>query len=141
MASTSRHLREWGFFVIEVRTDDTFPVTGVTDSAVLMSVAGKLRGSRARLLGERLGELADAGVTRVILDLRTLTSIDSLGTFALEEGLDRGLRVHLVVRPSFQFDRFFASRSLSRRGLRVHRDLDDALAKVRQIMDSGVCMV
>jgi hypothetical protein len=127
--------------VIEVRKDEHFPVTGVTDSAVLLSVSGKLRGSRARLLGERLGELADAHATRVILDLRTLTSIDSLGAFALEEGLDRGLRVHLVVRPSFQFDRFFSSRSLSRRGLRVHRSLDEAIVKVRQIMDSGICLV
>jgi hypothetical protein len=46
-----------------------------------------------------------------------------------------------VVRPAFHFDRFFNSRSLMRRGLRVHRDLDEALRKVRQIMDSGICMV
>lgn len=127
--------------MIAIPNDDTFPVSGVADNAVLLCVSGKLRGSRARLLGERLGTLADSGAARVILDLRTLTSIDSLGTFALEEGLDRGLRIHLVVRPSFQFDRFFSSRSLVRRGLRVHRDLDDALAKVRQIVDSGICLV
>lgn len=118
--------------------EDDITVTTITERAALMSVAGKLRGSRARLLGERLGELADEGIARVVLDLRTLTSIDSLGTFALEEGLDRGLRIHLVVRPSFEFDEFFASRSLGRRGLRVHRSIDEAVARVRQIMDSQV---
>jgi len=122
-------------------SDESFPVTRVADGAVLLAIGGKLRGSRARQLGERLGELSEKGISRVILDLRTLTSVDSLGTFALEEGLERGLRLHLVVRPAFQFDGFFAARSLHRRGLRVHRDLDEALSKVRQIVDSGVCLV
>ena len=130
-----------GVEVIDIPDDVSFPAMSVAESAVLVSVSGKLRGSRARQLGERLSQLAEAGAVRVVLDLRTLTSIDSLGTFALEEGLDRGLRVHVVVRPSFQFDRFFSSRSLVRRGLRVHRDLDEALAKVRQIMDSGILLV
>lgn len=115
-----------------------FPMTRVHERAALLLVGGKLRGSRARSLGERLADLADAGLARVVLDLRTLTSIDSLGTFALEEGLDRGLRLHLVVRASFEFDEFFASRSLGRRGLRVHRSLDEALGRVRQVMDSQV---
>ena len=127
--------------VMDIPIDDTFPASGIADNAVLLTVTGKLRGSRARQLGERLHALADVGLRRVVLDLRTLTSIDSLGTFALEEGLSCGLRIHLVVRPAFQFDRFFNSRSLMRRGLRVHRDLDEALAKVRQIMDSGICLV
>ncbi len=118
--------------------DDDLPVSVISDRAVLLTVQGKLRGSRARQLGERLADLADEGYARVVLDLRTLTSIDSLGTFALEEGLDRGVRIHLVVRPSFVFDEFFASRSLGRRGLRVHRSLDEAIARVRQIMDSTV---
>lgn len=118
--------------------DDEFPISVISERAVLLTVEGKLRGSRARQLGERLAALADEGYARIVLDLRTLTSIDSLGTFALEEGLDRGVRIHLVVRPSFEFDEFFASRSLGRRGLRVHRSLDDALARVRQIMDSAV---
>lgn len=122
----------------ESSDQDDFELSSITDRAVLLSVAGKLRGSRARQLGERLGSLADEGCARVVLDLRTLTSIDSLGTFALEEGLDRGLRIHLVVRPSFEFDDFFASRSLGRRGLRVHRSLDEAIQRVRQVMDSTV---
>ncbi len=111
-------------------------VAPITDRAVLLSLDGKLQGRRARLLGERLGGLADEGIARVVLDLRSMTSIDSLGVFALEEGLNRGLRVHIVVRPSFVFDDFFASRSLGRRGLRVHRTLDEAIARVRQLLDT-----
>jgi len=119
-------------------SDDDFPITTIAERAALLSVEGKLRGSRARQLGDRLAALANDGTARVVLDFRTLTSIDSLGTFALEEGLDRGLRIHLVVRPSFEFDEFFASRSLGRRGLRVHRSLEDALNRVRRVMDSTV---
>jgi hypothetical protein len=118
--------------------DDEFPIATITERAALLTVDGKLRGSRARSLGERLGALADEGLARVVLDFRTLTSIDSLGTFALEEGLDRGLRIHVVIRASFEFDEFFASRSLGRRGLRIHRSLDEALARVRGVMDSTV---
>jgi hypothetical protein len=119
-------------------SDDDFPVTTIAERAALLSVDGKLRGSRARQLGDRLTALANEGTARVVLDFRALTSIDSLGTFALEEGLDLGLRIHLVVRPSFEFDEFFASRSLGRRGLRVHRSLEDALNRVRRVMDSTI---
>lgn len=125
---------------LEFASDD-FAARTIADHSKLITVTGKLRGSRARQLGERLADLADEGVTRVILDLRTLTSLDSLGTFALEEGLGKGLRLHLVVRPAFQFDGFFASRSLMRRGLRLHGSLDEALSRVRQIVDSGMALV
>lgn len=117
-------------------SNDTFPATSVADHTVLVTVNGKVRGRRARQLGDRLTDLAEEGVTRVVLDLSAITSLDSLGTFALEEGLDRGLRLHLVVRRSFSFDGFFNSRSLRRRGLKIHASLDEALAAVRQIMDS-----
>jgi len=92
-----------------------FPATSVADHSVMIPVSGKLRGRSARQLGGRLEDLADDGVTRVILDFRSLTCMDSLGTFALEAGLDRGLQLHLVVKPNFSFDGFFTSRSLNRR--------------------------
>ncbi len=134
---------------------ESFPSSTVAERAVLVAVSGKVRGSRARLLGERLHALADEGVRRVILDFSTLVSIDSLGTLALEDGLDRGLRLHLVVRPGFVSDPSFdvlvraKARPLSsrlpdpvrerrRRAVRVHRSLDEALARVRQILDSTV---
>lgn len=112
--------------------------SGHGSGAVLLTATGKLRGSRARALGDQLDELADGGVARVVLDLTALTSLDSLAAFAIERALERGLRVHLVVRPSFQLDQFFAARSLGRRGLRAHHTLEDALARVRQISDSTV---
>lgn len=110
----------------------------IGSGAVLLTATGKLRGSRARALGDQLDELADGGVARVVLDLTALTSLDSLASFAIERALERGLRVHLVVRPSFQLDQFFAARSLGRRGLRAHHTLEDALARVRQVSDSTV---
>ncbi|MEZ6184778.1 MAG: STAS domain-containing protein [Planctomycetota bacterium] len=117
---------------------NAFPVVSLAANAARVTVSGKLRGRHARQLGSELLRLADEGITRVVLDLRELTSIDSLGTYALEEGLDHGVRIHLVVPPTFRFDRFFSSRALNRRGLRVHRTLEQAVAAVRDIVDSGV---
>lgn len=126
---------EWGS---SSSTGEPIIVKQLGGSAVLLTATGKLRGSRARALGDQLDELADSGVARVVLDLTALTSLDSLASFAIERALERGLRVHLVVRPSFQLDQFFAARSLGRRGLRAHHALEDALARVRQISDSTV---
>lgn len=118
--------------------ENLFPVVALAPNAARVTVSGKLRGRQARQLGAELLRLADEGVSRVVIDLRELTSIDSLGTYALEEGLDHGVRIHLVVPPTFRFDRFFSSRALSRRGLRVHRTLEQAVVAVRDIVDSGV---
>lgn len=115
-----------------------FPVVALAANAARITVSGKLRGRHARQLGSELLRLADEGIIRVVLDLRELTSIDSLGTYALEEGLDHGVRIHLVVPPTFRFDRFFSSRALNRRGLRVHRTLEQAVAAVRDVVDSGI---
>lgn len=132
-----------GFGLLGVATviDGRFTTTKVASRAALVSVGGKLRGSRARQLGDQLADLSDAGNARVVLDMRQLVSIDSLGTYALEEAINNGLRLHLVVRPGFEFDGFFASRSLQRRGLKLHRKLDEALACVRQIQNSGFSLV
>jgi hypothetical protein len=119
---------------------DSFDVVPVADRVVQITVVGKLRGSRARHLGEDLVGLVDDGVHRLVLDLRDTASLDSLGTLALEGALERGLRIHLVVKRSFTFDGYFASRSLQRRGLRIHHDLDDALRTVRDIAGSGLVL-
>lgn len=57
---------------------------------------GKLRGSRAKALGQQLERLLDAGVQRLILDLREVHSLDSLGTWAISNCLDRGAEVVTV---------------------------------------------
>ena len=118
-----------------------FPIRSLAGSAgrqcSLLTVNGKLRGRRARQLGNALEDLADEGVQRVVLDLRAVGSLDSLAAFSLETGLDRGLRIYLVVQPGFGFDGFFRGRNLLRR-CSVHHDLEQAIATVRQIVDSGV---
>lgn len=119
---------------------EMFPATFVADHSMLITVSGKLRGRAARQLGDRLEDLADDGVTRVILDFQSLTYMDSLGTFSLESGLDRGLQLHLVVKTGFSFDGFFTSRSLNRRGLRIHHTLEEATLAVRKLMDSGMAL-
>lgn len=120
-----------------------FSRTPISEGAALISIHAKLRGSVARELEGVLRDLAQEGVSRVVLDCRTQGSIDSVGTFALEKGLDSGLRLHLVVSPMFDFDTFFRAKSLTRRGLRVHTngDLDEAVAQVRGIVESGFALV
>jgi hypothetical protein len=107
---------------------------------VQVTVSGKLRGSMARQLGEFLEQLGADGARRVVLDLTALTSLDSVATMALEEALGHGVKLHLVVRPAFEFDPFFRARSLGRRGLRVHHSLEEAVARARQIVDSGMVL-
>jgi len=119
----------------------SLPTTQIAPGAVLVTVNGKLRGSRARQLGDHLTDLALEGRARVVLDLRAITFLDSLATIALEEGIDRGLKIHLVVSQTFEFDPFFASKGLERRGLRVHASLEEAVERVRGLVDSGMVLV
>lgn len=118
-----------------------FEAHPLCEGAVLVTVSGKLRGSSARQMGELLEDLAAEGARRVVIDLTALTSLDSLATMVLEESLGHGLKLHLVVRPGFEFDPFFRARSLGRRGLRVHQSKDEAVARARQIVDSGMVLV
>jgi hypothetical protein len=99
--------------------------------AVLLEVEGKLRGSRARQLGELLQEIVDRrkDVSRVILDLRSVTSIDSLGTIAIDEALERGLKLDLVLRRGLELDDGRQATELARRGLKVHLTIDAALER------------
>jgi STAS domain len=119
---------------------ESFPTSKISSRASLVVVSGKLRGRSARRFGDHLLDLADQGIARVVVDMTQLssTAVDSLGTLALEEALNRGLRLHLVVAPAFEFDYYFVSRALDSRGLEVHRTLDDALVCVREIVGSGM---
>lgn len=107
----------------------------------MLRIAGKVRGRRARQLGDQLEDLAESGIRRVVLDLRELSSIDSLGSLSLERGIDAGLRLHLVVGPAFEADRCLNLRGLARRSVKIHSGLEQALASVRQIVDSGFQLV
>ena len=103
----------------------------IAPGTILLEGEGKLRGSRARQLGERLQEIADRrkDVTRVILDLRAVTSIDSLGTIAIDEALERGLKLDLALRRGFELDDGRLATELARRGLTVHSTLEAALER------------
>ncbi|MGE0712651.1 MAG: STAS domain-containing protein [Planctomycetota bacterium] len=118
----------------------SFSVSEVARGCHLLKVDGKLRGRRARQLGEDLEDFANAGSRRVVIDLSDAESLDSLAAFSLERGLELGLRLHLVVRPGFSFDGFFRSRSLLRR-VAMHEALEAALATVRQVSESGMALV
>lgn len=96
----------------------------------------KIRGRTARQLGALLEDLAEDGVRRVILDMRETGSLDSLAVFGLEAAIERGVRVHLVVRKGFRFDGCFRGRTLMR-SVAQHEDLDSAIRAVRDIVDSG----
>lgn len=113
---------------------EDWEVEEVAPGTVLAALDGKLRGSRARQLADRLGSLADRRapeIARVILDLRQVVSIDSIGIVAFEEALERGLKLDLVLRRGFELDDGREATELSRRGLRVHSSLDVALASRR----------
>ena len=96
---------------------------------VILTVGGKLRGSRARQLGEHLSDLPRrrAPVNRVVLDLRQVVTIDSLGTHAIEDAREAGLEVALLARSGLELDDGRPVREISRSGLSVHPTLDGAI--------------
>lgn len=91
---------------------------------VLLSIDGKLRGSRARLLGARLVEIALDGAERVVLDLRELYSADSVALDAIAGALEIGLRIDAVASRSFELPEL--------PGLVMHSTLDAALRAFRR---------
>lgn len=101
--------------------------------AVLVAIDGKLRGSRARQLGDLLSEMPRRRdpVNRVVLDLRAVVTVDSLGTQAIEDAREAGLDVALVARAGLELDDGRPVRALSRRGLSVHASIDDAIATLK----------
>src|SRR5437870_11818600 len=90
----------------------------IAPGTVLLEIDGKLRGSRARQLGEQLVDMTErrSPIARVILDLRSVVSIDSVGTIALEDALERGIKLDLAVRRGFELDDGRNVKELARRG-------------------------
>jgi hypothetical protein len=106
----------------------------VSEGTILVALDGKLQGSRARQLGDRLETLLgrrSAQVARIILDLRQVSTIDSLGIMALETPLEQGVKLDLVVKRGFELDDGRQATELARRGLRVHSSLEIALGTAR----------
>ena len=61
----------------------------------LIALDGKLRGSRARQLGDLLSEMPRRRdpVNRLVLDLRSVVTIDSLGTQAIEDAREANAKL------------------------------------------------
>ena len=113
-----------------------------TSGPIVITVDGKIRGSRARQLGDQLEEIASrketAGVrrrsarrskrpiARVVLDKRSVISVDSVGIAAFEAALDRGVELALVVRRGFELDDGREARALAGGRLSVHLSLAEA---------------
>jgi anti-anti-sigma regulatory factor len=101
--------------------------------AVLIPVGGKLRGSKARQLGELLSEmpLRRDPITRVVLDMRDTVTVDSLGTQAIEDAHEGGVEIALVARAGLELDDGRPVKALSRRGLSVHTGVEAAISSLR----------
>ncbi len=67
--------------------------------ATLLVVTGKLRGSAAKTLARKLEALSQTGVRQVVLDLRSVRSIDSLGGWAIRQALELGGDILAVAGP------------------------------------------
>lgn len=105
-------------------SEKPFEESALPAGGVLLVIDGKLRGWRARSLGERLYELARGGASRAVLDMSELRSMDSLGRTALVEALDLGLRIDVIVR---RRDEFEDLDGLAHQGLRFYTSIDSAL--------------
>jgi hypothetical protein len=105
-----------------------------------IALAGKVRGSRARRLGEALAALAEDGYDQVVLDVRALGSLDSLGALALEEALAAGQRLLLVLDAGRGHDAVPAAILLDGR-VRAFARREDAVAEARAREDASVFMV
>ena len=101
--------------------------------AVIVAIGGKLRGSRARQLGELLSDMPVRRdpVTRLVLDMRDVVTVDSLGTSAIEDAHEGGLEIALVARAGLELDDGRPVKALSRRGLSVHTSVDAAISSLR----------
>jgi hypothetical protein len=62
-----------------------------------IAIDGKLRGSRARRLGDDLGALFTEGYDQVLLDLGGCASLDSVGALAILAALEKGQSLFLVI--------------------------------------------
>jgi hypothetical protein len=105
---------------------------------VTIAVDGKLRGSRARRLGDDLAEAFADGYDQAILDLSACASLDSVGALALRDAVERGQRVFVVLDPCRAPEDTLPPEVAGDRRLRVFGALADAVRHVRSREQSGV---
>jgi anti-anti-sigma factor len=115
---------------------EEWPPFGLTEEAlpngVVLAVAGELDLAAAPHLRERLGAVVDSGTTRVVLDLREVTFMDSIGLAAVlhaSSRLRQGGRLALVVAPDSYAELVLEITGMPR-ALAIFADRDAAIADV-----------
>jgi len=116
---------------------EEWPPFGVTeeplDGAVVLGVSGELDLSTAPDLRERLGTAVDSGTNRIVVDLRDVTFMDSVGLAAVVHAYSRlrtGGRLALVVAPESYAQLVLESTGM-RGALAVFAGRDEAVEHVR----------
>jgi hypothetical protein len=106
--------------------------------SVLVTIDGKLRGSRARFLAAAVEDLHGRGYDQLVIDLRRCGSLDSLGVAALERALELGHRLFVIAGAALPLDDFLPVGLAAHARLRIYRSAEDAFRAVRSRDQSGV---
>ena len=114
-----------------------WPPFGVTEeplpSGLALTVSGELDMATAPELRERLGAALDSGVTRIVVDLRDVTFVDSIGLAAVLHARSRlraGGHLALVVAPD-SYAQLVLEIAGMPRALAIFADRDAAVEHVR----------
>jgi anti-sigma B factor antagonist len=118
-------------------TSEEWPPFGLTEEplprGLVLAVAGELDLATAPELRERLGAALDAGASAVVVDLRAVTFMDSIGLAAVLQARKRlpaGGRLALVVAPD-SYAQLVLEIAGMPRALAIFEDRAAAIAHVR----------
>src|SRR5829696_5411669 len=116
---------------------EEWPPFGLTEEplpgGLVLAVSGELDLATAPAVRERLGAAVDSGVTRIVVDLRDVTFMDSIGLAAVVHARSRLLadgRLALVVAPGSYAELVLEITGLPR-ALAIFGDREAAVAHVR----------
>ena len=116
--------QEWPPFAV---TEEPLP------GGLALAVAGELDIATAPVLRERLGAAVDSGTARIVVDLREVTFMDSIGLAAIVHArsrLRRAGRLALVVAPDSYAELLLEMAGMPR-ALAIFADRGEAVAHVR----------
>jgi len=115
---------------------EEWPPFGVTEeplrSGLVLAVSGELDLATAPGLRERLGAAVDSGITRIVVDLRDVTFMDSVGLAAVVHARSRlrtDGRLALVVAPG-SYAQLVLEITGMPRAFAIFADRDAAIAHV-----------
>jgi anti-sigma B factor antagonist len=116
---------------------EEWPPFGMTEeplpSGLALTVSGELDIATAPEVRERLGSAVESGVTRIVVDLREVTFMDSIGLAAIVHARSRlraGGRLALVVAPD-SYAQLVLEITGMPRALAIFADRDAAIEHVR----------